>query len=72
VPIFEYACEECASTFETIVMRSRAHEPQKCPTCGAENAKKLMSSFSSKSSTSTSSSSGYSAPVSSGGGGGFS
>jgi putative FmdB family regulatory protein len=41
MPLYEYACEPCQSTFE--VTQSFSEEPLKnCPKCGAE-VKKLMS-----------------------------
>jgi putative FmdB family regulatory protein len=42
MPIYEYTCENCGNDFELIVFRN--DEPE-CPSCGAKNPKKKMSSF---------------------------
>lgn len=43
MPIFEYACEQCGETFETLV-RSPRHEVS-CPGCSSSNIHKLVSMF---------------------------
>jgi len=45
MPIYEYRCEQCGERFDKLVPMSQAHVSQRCPSCGAERARKLMSSF---------------------------
>jgi putative FmdB family regulatory protein len=45
MPIYEYQCKSCDSTFEKLVFKGD-DESVKCPECGAENAKKLLSAAS--------------------------
>ncbi len=44
MPIFEYECANCGRHFEKFVLSSQAASP-KCPVCGAENVKKVLSAF---------------------------
>ncbi len=45
MPIYEYACPDCKHQFETI--QKISEDPIKvCPSCGAENVKKLVSATS--------------------------
>lgn len=68
MPIYEYSCKQCGHTFEKLVSRSRMKDAQQCPDCGAVEADKLVSSFSSK----VAGSAGRAISAPSGGGGGFS
>lgn len=34
MPIYEYRCEQCDETFETLVAISAADAPRECPVCG--------------------------------------
>jgi putative FmdB family regulatory protein len=43
MPIFEYRCEKCKKTFETLVF---GNQEVSCPKCKGKNVKKLMSAFS--------------------------
>jgi putative FmdB family regulatory protein len=43
MPIFEFRCEKCKKTFETLVFGSQAVS---CPKCKSKKVKKLMSAFS--------------------------
>jgi putative FmdB family regulatory protein len=45
MPIYEYACEDCAHTFETI-QRMGAPAPDACPACGEPRLRKLVSATS--------------------------
>lgn len=45
MPIFEYRCEKCDHTFEKLVF-SGDTETVRCPECGSEQVKKLISAFS--------------------------
>jgi len=46
MPIFEYHCMECNKEFEVLVL---GDQEISCPTCKANNVKKLLSTFSHKS-----------------------
>lgn len=43
MPVFEYLCGKCKSEFELLV---RGSEEIRCPACGSNRLKKLVSSFS--------------------------
>jgi len=43
MPIYEYKCQKCNYQFEKLVW---GEEKTKCPKCGSENLKKLISGFS--------------------------
>lgn len=45
MPVYEYRCEQCGARFDKLVPMSQAQAEQQCPSCGAERARKLMSSF---------------------------
>jgi len=48
MPIFEFKCNSCNKVFEEIVFSSNTDSANiVCPECGAKNADKLMSAFSS-------------------------
>ncbi|HXK59211.1 MAG TPA: zinc ribbon domain-containing protein [Acidobacteriota bacterium] len=53
MPIFEYRCDKCQTTFERIVL-GRSEEIV-CPKCGNEKVQKLLSSFAVSAQTSKSS-----------------
>jgi putative FmdB family regulatory protein len=40
MPLYEYRCKDCASTFETLVY---GHEDVECPQCAGANLEKLLS-----------------------------
>jgi putative FmdB family regulatory protein len=42
MPLFEYQCRECESTFERIVFAGD-EEAIACPCCNSENVEKLIS-----------------------------
>lgn len=44
MPIFEYTCEDCGTSFEKLVRRSQASEVA-CPSCGQEHLKQELSTF---------------------------
>lgn len=45
MPIYEYACRECAERFSRLI-RSLANPPEiTCPKCGAADPRKLASAF---------------------------
>ena len=46
VPIFEYHCNGCGATFETLILSARDKAaPASCSGCGSESVEKLFSSF---------------------------
>ena len=48
MPIFEFKCKSCGQVFEEFVFSSNTDTGSiVCPECGATNADKLMSAFSS-------------------------
>ena len=44
MPVYEYRCVSCASTFEKLVQVSPNGEPTQCPECGGR-ADKQFSTF---------------------------
>jgi len=60
MPIFEYQCEECETTFECIILSSRQREEAECPVCGSKEVERLFSTFSAGSSCAAPASSGFS------------
>jgi len=46
MPIFEYACEECGTTFERLTLRPQLVVPTPCPKCGSTQTTKVFSTFS--------------------------
>lgn len=44
MPIFEYKCDQCGSTFEKLV-RSAGTAPAACPSCGHTAVTKQLSVF---------------------------
>ena len=46
MPIFEYACEECGTTFERLTLRPQLVVPTPCPQCGSTQTAKVFSTFS--------------------------
>ena len=66
MPIYEFKCKKCGKVFEYLLFKTDDnHAP--CPSCGADNAERILSIFSS-----VSSSSGVPAASSCGSSGGFS
>jgi putative FmdB family regulatory protein len=50
MPIYEFQCRKCGNVFEQLVFASDKTEALLCPSCGANDPCKLMSSFSCSSS----------------------
>jgi putative FmdB family regulatory protein len=44
MPIFEYVCEECGSSFEKLVRRAGG-DAVACPSCGTQRLKQQFSTF---------------------------
>ncbi|MCL5265047.1 MAG: zinc ribbon domain-containing protein [Chloroflexi bacterium] len=47
MPLYEFKCNECSNKFEVLRSFSSADEPAPCPACGANNARRLVSTFAS-------------------------
>ena len=45
MPLYEFACKSCHSTFERLMSFSAAEDGVSCPRCGAGEARKLISTF---------------------------
>ncbi|NPA48487.1 MAG: zinc ribbon domain-containing protein [Thermodesulfobacteria bacterium] len=48
MPIYEFVCKDCRTTFETLCFSQRDLEETRCPRCGSRNVGKLLSTFSSR------------------------
>ena len=46
MPIYEFQCKKCGYVFEQLIFASDKTEAVLCPSCGANDPCKLMSSFS--------------------------
>ncbi len=44
MPIFEYACQDCGTSFEKLVRNSDTNGVE-CPSCGKAKVEKLLSTF---------------------------
>jgi putative FmdB family regulatory protein len=45
MPIYEFRCKRCTSSFETIVASAKKDEPTLCPGCGSKETMRLISTF---------------------------
>jgi len=43
MPMYEYACQDCARSFALKRKFAEANEPVNCPECGSLNTRKLLS-----------------------------
>jgi putative FmdB family regulatory protein len=70
VPLYEFACDGCASKFERLLTFQVATGGVDCPTCGRRQARRLLSTFAavSKSASGATSSIGGGCACSTGGG----
>ena len=49
MPIFEYRCAKCGTSFEHFTQRAKdAHQPE-CPKCGGRRTERILSVFSGRS-----------------------
>ena len=46
MPIFEYQCEACETTFERLLLRPQNESRMTCPQCGSQRTEKIFSTFS--------------------------
>ena len=42
MPLFEYRCRSCASTFEALLSRAAADRGVRCEACGTDETDRLM------------------------------
>lgn len=45
MPIFEYRCHDCKTTFEKLIFPSEKEEGIACPKCGSKQLERLLSNF---------------------------
>jgi putative FmdB family regulatory protein len=45
MPIFEYQCTQCETTFEQFTQRAKDGQVPACPRCGADRAERVFSGF---------------------------
>ena len=45
MPIFEFCCNKCNEVFETLCFKSDDIDEVSCPSCGANDKEKVLSSF---------------------------
>lgn len=45
MPIYEYKCQDCGSTFEKLVRRSSEVAELECPSCGQKHLRQELSTF---------------------------
>ena len=46
MPLYEFKCNRCESTFEQLILSSDEEDNVICPSCGERDTSRLMSSFS--------------------------
>lgn len=49
MPLYEYYCENCDSVFETLRSIAKSEDPAACPSCGANAARIMPTTFASMS-----------------------
>jgi len=45
MPIYEYECAECGERFSRLRPMREVDQPSRCPRCGAEQTRRVLSSF---------------------------
>lgn len=45
MPIYVYRCQQCQETFERLVAMNANNATAPCPNCGAQDARKQLTSF---------------------------
>jgi putative FmdB family regulatory protein len=48
MPLYEFQCTECDSSFEELVRASAAVTEVECPECGSRHVRRKVSTFASK------------------------
>ena len=56
MPIYEFDCQECGDSFESLVMSFTKIDGVTCPECKSENIQKKISTFAVQGNTSSSAS----------------
>ncbi|MGQ9495711.1 MAG: FmdB family zinc ribbon protein [Thermoanaerobaculaceae bacterium] len=56
MPLYEYKCEQCQHRFEVFQRLGQGADGIRCPKCGSENVKRMLSTFASAKSSSFASS----------------
>lgn len=54
MPIYEFKCDDCNQTFESLVLIASAVDTIRCKHCNSANIKKILSAISSQSAQKTS------------------
>ena len=45
MPVYEYSCLKCSERFSVLQKTTCGKNETKCPKCGSDDVKKMMSSF---------------------------
>ncbi|MSP13751.1 MAG: zinc ribbon domain-containing protein [Chloroflexi bacterium] len=45
MPIYEYTCDECHASFETIRRFAEMDAPAECPSCSGQHTHRILSTF---------------------------
>jgi putative FmdB family regulatory protein len=45
MPIFEYKCQDCGTSFEKLIRRTGNGEQVSCPSCGKDHVSQQLSTF---------------------------
>ncbi len=48
MPLFEFTCDHCATTFEELVALTQSTPALSCPACGSSTIRKRVSTFASR------------------------
>ncbi len=48
MPIYEFVCKDCRTTFEALCFSRQDLDEMRCPRCGSRKVSKLLSTFSSR------------------------
>jgi len=48
MPLFEFTCEQCSTTFEELVVSAQSTSKLACPACGSATIHKRVSTFASR------------------------
>lgn len=51
MPIFEYRCTNCGTSFEHFTQRAKDAQQPECPKCGGRQTERILSAFSSRASS---------------------
>lgn len=68
MPLYEYRCDDCHTTFEKFVRSFSSHGEIRCPECNSEDVNKAFSTFATSGTTTKSSTPAAASCAPSGGG----